>query len=90
MLPVDAKRGFTATGTFTRAAYDYLENYPYPLIYDVWVFTASKRFTKNCSASNYVKNVWQRPNQNTPFAGNTQHVAEWSAIVNFHLDLNHL
>ena len=86
--PIDAKHGFTATGTFTWGSFDYLENYPYPLNYDVWVFTASKQFSKVFGIELRQANLWQRPNQNTPFLNNAIHVVEWSAIANFHVNLN--
>jgi hypothetical protein len=33
-------------------------------------------------------NLWQRPNQDTPFPGNAIHVVDWSILANFRINLN--
>jgi hypothetical protein len=86
VLPLN--HGFSTTGTYTWGAFDYFENYPYPLNYGIWVFTANKSFNKYFGLELREANLWQRPNQNTPFPGNAIHVVDWSIIADFHLNLN--
>jgi hypothetical protein len=88
VLPIN--HGFSTTATYTWGSFDYFENYPYPLNYGIWVFTANKSFNKYFGLEFRGANLWQRPNQNTPFPGNAIHVVDWSIIADIHLDLNHL
>jgi hypothetical protein len=82
--------GFSTTATYTWGAFDYFENYPYPLTYGIWVFTAKKQFNKVVSLTLREANLWQRPNQQTPFPGNAIHVVDWSLIAGFHINTNHI
>ncbi|GAC1535154.1 MAG: hypothetical protein NVS2B17_05130 [Candidatus Velthaea sp.] len=84
-VPIDAKNGLSAAGTFTWGAFNYFSNQPIPLYYDIIIVSATKSVNKNLSFTASVDNFVQRP-QGYPFSrGNGVNGASLNLGANIHV-----
>ncbi|GAC1613435.1 MAG: hypothetical protein NVS4B5_00460 [Vulcanimicrobiaceae bacterium] len=65
-VPIDARHGFSAAGTFTWGAFNYFSNTPIPIYYDITILSVNKSVNKYLSLTASVDNFVQRP-QGYPF-----------------------
>ena len=65
-VPIDAKHGFVASGTYTWGAFNYFSNMPIPLYYGIYVISVTKIVNKYLSFTASSDNFVQRP-QGYPF-----------------------
>jgi len=89
VIPIDSRNGFSVAGTYVWGYLNFFQNAPFPWQYGAWIFTATKRVTKDVDFVLKAENFAQRL-QGDPFGTPTSaiHSVAADAYLNIRLDFN--